>query len=111
MVVNRLAGLLRDLEANGPSGFALANGGPIDGITTGCYVSNAQANDVTSTKFAVVELNPFGRCTVMIATNRTIIIGSVAKGIRAPTRIISPPTSSTTIVSQPSKKDEGNPIA
>jgi len=53
MVVNRLAGLLRNLEANGPSGFALANGGPIDGITIGCYVSNAQANDVTSTKFAV----------------------------------------------------------
>ncbi len=53
MVVNRLAGLLCDLETNGPSGFALANGGPIDGITIGRDVSDPQANDVTSTKFAV----------------------------------------------------------
>jgi hypothetical protein len=53
MVVNRLAGLLGDLEANGPPGFALANGGSINGITIGCYVSDPQANDVTSTKFAI----------------------------------------------------------
>jgi hypothetical protein len=53
MVVNRLAGLLGDLEANGPPGFTLANGGSINGITIGCYVSDPQANDVTSTKFAI----------------------------------------------------------
>jgi hypothetical protein len=33
MVVERLAGLLRDLEANGPSCFALSNRGSINGIT------------------------------------------------------------------------------
>jgi hypothetical protein len=35
MVVDRLAGLLRDLEANRPSRFALSNGGSIDGIAIG----------------------------------------------------------------------------
>ena len=40
MVVDRLAGLLRDLEANGPSCFALSNGGSINGRTIGCYVSD-----------------------------------------------------------------------
>jgi len=53
MVVNCLAGLLRNLEANGPSCFALADGSSIDGITIGRYVSNPQANDVTTPEFAV----------------------------------------------------------
>jgi hypothetical protein len=53
MVVNCLAGLLRDLEANGPSCFSLTNGGAIDGITIGRYFGDPQANDVTSTEFAV----------------------------------------------------------
>jgi hypothetical protein len=40
MVVDRLAGLLRDLEANRPSCLALSNGGSIDGITMGCHISD-----------------------------------------------------------------------
>ena len=34
VVVDRLAGLLRDLEANRPSRFALSNRGSINGITS-----------------------------------------------------------------------------
>ena len=40
IVVDRLARLLRDLEANGPSRFALANGGSIDRISVGRYVND-----------------------------------------------------------------------
>jgi hypothetical protein len=40
MVVDRLAGLLGDLEANRPSCFTLSNGGSIDGITVWCHVSD-----------------------------------------------------------------------
>ena len=40
IVVDRLAGLLRDLEANRPSCFSLANGGSINGMTIGCDVNN-----------------------------------------------------------------------
>src|SRR6478672_1983017 len=38
IVVDRLAGLLRDLEANRPSRFALSNGGSIDGIAIGRHI-------------------------------------------------------------------------
>jgi hypothetical protein len=40
MVIDRLAGLFRDLEANRSSGFALSNGGSINGITMGCHISD-----------------------------------------------------------------------
>jgi hypothetical protein len=40
MVVDRLAGLLRDLEANRPSCFSLSDGGSINGITMGGYVGD-----------------------------------------------------------------------
>jgi hypothetical protein len=40
MVVNSLARLFRDFEANGPSGFALANRGSINGISMVCHVSD-----------------------------------------------------------------------
>jgi hypothetical protein len=40
MVVDRLPGLLRDLEANSPSCFSLSNGGSINGITIGCDVND-----------------------------------------------------------------------
>jgi hypothetical protein len=40
MVVDRLAGLLRDLEANRPSRFALSNGGSIDGIAIGRHIDD-----------------------------------------------------------------------
>lgn len=40
MVVDRLAGLLSDLEADRPSCFALSNGGSINGITIGCNVND-----------------------------------------------------------------------
>ena len=40
MVVDRLAGLLRDLEANRLSCFALSNGGSIDGITMGRHIGD-----------------------------------------------------------------------
>jgi hypothetical protein len=53
MVVNRLARLLCDLEANGPSRLSLADASPIDGTAIGCYVSDPQTDDVTSTKFAI----------------------------------------------------------
>jgi hypothetical protein len=35
--------------------------------------------------------------------------GTVAKGINAPAKIISPPTSSTTMVAQPKMKETGSP--
>ena len=53
MVVDRLARLLRNLEANRPPCFELSNGGSIDGITMGCHISNPQAYQVAPTKFAV----------------------------------------------------------
>lgn len=53
MVVDRLPGLLRDLEANRPSCFALSNGGSINGITIGRYVNDLEADNVAATKFAV----------------------------------------------------------
>jgi hypothetical protein len=40
MVVDRLAGLLRDLEANRLACFALSNGGSIDGITMGRHIGD-----------------------------------------------------------------------
>src|SRR5262245_5495803 len=51
--VDRLARLLRNLEANRPPCFALSNGGSIDGITMGCHISNPQAYQVAPPKFAV----------------------------------------------------------
>ena len=53
MIINCLAGLLCDLEADGPSCFALAHGGAINSITIGSDVRDPKANDVTSTKFAI----------------------------------------------------------
>ena len=44
MVVDRLAGLLGDLEANRSPCFALPNGGSIDGITMRCHIANLQAS-------------------------------------------------------------------
>jgi hypothetical protein len=41
MVVDRLASLFRDLEAHGPSSFALFDRGPINGIAMGSHVSDA----------------------------------------------------------------------
>ena len=41
MVVNRLTGLLRDLEANWASCFALANGGSINGVTIRCDIRDS----------------------------------------------------------------------
>src|SRR5262249_6746510 len=49
----------------------------------------------------LIELNPMGRWTVRIATRSTTIIGTVARGTKAPRRISSPPTISTRIVAQP----------
>lgn len=48
-----------------------------------------------------MELNPFGRWTVKIATRSTMIIGAAARGTKAPKRISSPPTISTAIVATP----------
>ena len=38
----------------------------------------------------MIELNPFGTCTVNIATSRTTAIGTVASGTKAPSKISSP---------------------
>jgi hypothetical protein len=40
MVIDRLASLLRDLEANRPSCLALSDGGSINGITMRGYVGD-----------------------------------------------------------------------
>ena len=40
-----------------------------------------------------------------------MIIGTVAMGTKAPSRMSAPPTSSTMIVAQPSKSAKGMPIA
>jgi hypothetical protein len=40
MVVDRLAGLLGDFEANVPSRFALSDRGPINGITMGSHIGD-----------------------------------------------------------------------
>jgi hypothetical protein len=53
IVVDRLSGLLRDLEANRPSCFALSDGGSIDGTTMGCHISDPQSYQVAHTNFAV----------------------------------------------------------
>src|SRR5262245_56673674 len=53
IVVDRLARLLRNLEANRPPCFELSDRGSIDGTTMGCYFSNPQAYQVAPTKFAV----------------------------------------------------------
>ena len=53
IVVDRLAGLLRHLEANGPSCFALTNRCTIGRVTMWRHVNQLQADDVTPTKLAV----------------------------------------------------------
>ena len=53
MVVDRLAGLFRDLEANRPSCFSLSNGGSINGITIWCDVNDLEADNVAATELAV----------------------------------------------------------
>jgi CRP-like cAMP-binding protein len=53
IVVDCLALLLRDLEANRSSRFALPNGCSIDRITMRRHVNDLQADNVTSTKLAV----------------------------------------------------------
>jgi hypothetical protein len=45
-----------------------------------------------------MELKPSGRCTVQIATSSTNVIGTLARGIYAPTITANPPSNSTRIV-------------
>jgi hypothetical protein len=53
VVIDCLACLLRDLEANGSPRFALPNGCSIECIPMQRHVSDFQADNITSSKFAV----------------------------------------------------------
>jgi hypothetical protein len=46
----------------------------------------------------LIELKPYGQCTVNMATSRTMAIGMLAKATNAPAKIIAPPRISTAIV-------------
>ena len=52
-IVDCLACLLRDFEANGPPRFALPNGCSIERIPMRRHVSDFHADNITSSKFAV----------------------------------------------------------
>jgi hypothetical protein len=53
IIVNGLTCLLRDFEANGFTRFALPNGCSIECIAMRRHVSDFQADNITSSKFAV----------------------------------------------------------
>src|SRR5262245_459942 len=56
--------------------------GEIEQVRLTAWLTEVGAGSVE--RFSLIELNPFGRCTVKIATRRTMAIGTVAKGIKAP---------------------------
>src|SRR5262245_55670030 len=58
-----------------------------------------------------MELNPYGRWTVNIATSRTITNGILAVVTNAPTNTAKPPSSSTITVNQAIRSGAGTPIA
>src|SRR6266481_3644217 len=47
---------------------------------------------------SLIELNPYGRCTVKIATNKSTAIGKLARDTKAPRSIAKPPSSSVSMV-------------
>jgi hypothetical protein len=60
---------------------------------------------------SLIELNPYGRCTVNIATMRITIIGMLTTRTKTPSITAPPPSSSTRIVSQAIAWGIGTPIA
>src|SRR5690348_3246754 len=57
----------------------------------------------------LMELNPYCRWTVNIATRRMTIIGMLASATKAPMNIANPVTSSVNVVSQAMKCGKGTP--
>jgi hypothetical protein len=58
-----------------------------------------------------MELKPFGRCTVKMATSSTIIIGMLASGTQAPMNTANPPSNSTRTVAHDNNVAAGIPSA
>src|SRR5690348_8115495 len=73
-------------------------GGPNSGPVTGLN------------PLVLMELNPYCRWTVSIATNSTMIMGMLTSATTAPTNIAKPVTSSVRVVSQAMKCGNGTPI-
>src|SRR5574339_383525 len=59
----------------------------------------------------LIELNPYGRWTVNMATRRTTANGMLATGTKAPIRTANPPISSTSMVAQAMRSGAGTPRA
>jgi hypothetical protein len=55
---------------------------------------------------SLIELKPLGRWTVNVATSSTTIMGTEARGTKAPQRMSSPPMTSMMIVAPAQKKRE-----
>src|SRR5687767_8093513 len=64
---------------------------------------------VTATN--LIELNPYGRWTVNMATRRTTANGTLATDTKAPIRTANPPTNSTRMVAQAMTSGAGTPRA
>src|ERR1700722_138653 len=58
-----------------------------------------------------MELKPFGKCTVNMATSSTIVIGTLARGMNAPTITKNPPSNSTRTVAHDNSAAAGIPSA
>src|SRR5215475_5775743 len=53
VIIEGLPRRLGQLKANGPAGLPLSDIGPVLGIAVGCHISNAEADEVAATQFAV----------------------------------------------------------
>jgi hypothetical protein len=53
VIIDSFAGLLTQFEANGMSGFLLADGCPIDCHAVRCHVLDREAYEITASKLAV----------------------------------------------------------
>jgi hypothetical protein len=53
VVVDRLTGLLSDLEADGLAGLLLAHSRAIDGMSVRCHIFRVQPNDVAASQLAI----------------------------------------------------------
>src|SRR5438128_5177486 len=60
---------------------------------------------------SLIELNPYGRCTVKIATNNSAAIGKLTRDTKARRSIAKPPSSSVSIVTHAMKCDAGTASA
>src|SRR5437879_2139830 len=56
---------------------------------------------------SLIELNPYGRCTVKIATNKSAAIGKLTRDTKAPRNIAKPPSSSVSMVNHAVKCGAG----